>query len=269
MKYNKNLPPWWPDFYEHSAFFKALAPVAKVFTKFQCWPDICQWNQCIKPGLQTASGKPINFIEQTVTKPRRWQDYYEPFIFRTGQIPSRRENWHDFLNMLCWQLYPSTKALLNKLQTIDCQHQGERGQLAKRTPRQNQLAHFDENGVIVISKQPILKELIINHQWQQLFVEHRDSFNRDISVIIFGHGFYEKAFNPFIGMTGKAIIITNTDDNIDVDTVLCETLQGLPREGRQQLLTPLPILGIPGWWPENEAPDFYDNRDYFRPLSNS
>ena len=33
-----------------------------------------------------------------------------------------------------------------------------------------------------------------------------------------------------------------------------------PRE-----LQPLPVLGVPGWWPDNEAEGFYDNRDYFRP----
>jgi len=29
-------------------------------------------------------------------------------------------------------------------------------------------------------------------------------------------------------------------------------------------LYPLPMLGVPGWWPDNEQPEFYDNTDYFR-----
>jgi len=29
-------------------------------------------------------------------------------------------------------------------------------------------------------------------------------------------------------------------------------------------LSPLPVLGIPGWWSENEAPAFYDDTAYFR-----
>ena len=28
---------------------------------------------------------------------------------------------------------------------------------------------------------------------------------------------------------------------------------------------PLPVLGIPGWWPENEKEDFYDDAAVFRP----
>ena len=30
-------------------------------------------------------------------------------------------------------------------------------------------------------------------------------------------------------------------------------------------LAPLPVLGIPGWWPTNDAPAFYDDARYFRP----
>ena len=29
-------------------------------------------------------------------------------------------------------------------------------------------------------------------------------------------------------------------------------------------LSPLPILGIPGWWNGNEDPRFYENKSYFR-----
>ena len=29
---------------------------------------------------------------------------------------------------------------------------------------------------------------------------------------------------------------------------------------------PLPVLGVPGWWPGNDLPDFYDDKTVFRPL---
>ena len=28
---------------------------------------------------------------------------------------------------------------------------------------------------------------------------------------------------------------------------------------------PLPVLGVPGWWAPNEAPDFYEDVGVFRP----
>ena len=27
---------------------------------------------------------------------------------------------------------------------------------------------------------------------------------------------------------------------------------------------PMPVLGVPGWWPANEAPGFYDDEEVFR-----
>jgi len=31
----------------------------------------------------------------------------------------------------------------------------------------------------------------------------------------------------------------------------------------------LPVLGVPGWWAENERLDFYQNQQYFRPKQNN
>jgi hypothetical protein len=30
-------------------------------------------------------------------------------------------------------------------------------------------------------------------------------------------------------------------------------------------MAPLPVLGIPGWYPGNSRADFYDDADHFRP----
>ena len=35
---------------------------------------------------------------------------------------------------------------------------------------------------------------------------------------------------------------------------------------RQKPFTPLPVLGVPGWWPANEATGFYADAQVFRPL---
>ena len=34
---------------------------------------------------------------------------------------------------------------------------------------------------------------------------------------------------------------------------------------RGRELSPLPVLGVPGWWDGNEQEEFYDNTGYFRP----
>ena len=33
-------------------------------------------------------------------------------------------------------------------------------------------------------------------------------------------------------------------------------------------LVPLPLLGVPGWWPDNGNVAFYENARYFRPAPN-
>ena len=35
--------------------------------------------------------------------------------------------------------------------------------------------------------------------------------------------------------------------------------------GMTAAMTPLPVLGVPGWWPENENFSFYDDSFVFRP----
>lgn len=36
---------------------------------------------------------------------------------------------------------------------------------------------------------------------------------------------------------------------------------------RSKPFLPLPVLGIPGWWAENETAGFYDAAEVFRPSS--
>ena len=39
-----------------------------------------------------------------------------------------------------------------------------------------------------------------------------------------------------------------------------------PQPWAAKPFTPLPVLGVPGWWPANEAPGFYADAQVFRPL---
>jgi len=50
----------------------------------------------------------------------------------------------------------------------------------------------------------------------------------------------------------------------EVDRSIAERLRDPERFLAPQMLSPLPVLGVPGWWPENEREDFYDNERYFR-----
>jgi len=48
------------------------------------------------------------------------------------------------------------------------------------------------------------------------------------------------------------------------DHWLAQDLQ--PEKLAQKPFLPTPVLGIPGWWPENQNPAFYADAQVFRPL---
>ena len=88
---------------------------------------------------------------------------------------------------------------------------------------------------------------------------------------VFGHGLYEKALNPYVGMTGKGIIINvkaaffaqtllNQLQSIDsiLESFLLQTLTS------NSDLTPVPLLGYPGWIEDNNKEIYYENKKYFR-----
>ena len=51
------------------------------------------------------------------------------------------------------------------------------------------------------------------------------------------------------------------DELTDRDLALSLT----PARLSAKMFLPLPVLGVPGWWPANEEPSFYDDREVFRP----
>jgi hypothetical protein len=48
-----------------------------------------------------------------------------------------------------------------------------------------------------------------------------------------------------------------------LDERIAEMLLGDPPTSRD--FAPLPVLGVPGWWPANESMAFYDDASVFRP----
>jgi hypothetical protein len=49
----------------------------------------------------------------------------------------------------------------------------------------------------------------------------------------------------------------------ELDAALAEAFTADRLAGKP--FTPLPVLGVPGWWPENQNFSFYDDSLVFRP----
>lgn len=219
------------------------------------------WLQKTQPELINLNNQQIKFVEQALSFPN-FEDGYEQRIFLKGEVQTRY-NWHDFFNALTWMRFPEIKKLVNSLQYRDFVSQHKLGKTKQRTLIQNQLAHFDECGVIVLSSSLHLLDMIKHHQWHELFWQNRNLVLDQMRFKIFGHALYEKALNPYIGFTGKAVLI-HTDDFKNFDQQAAKYIQS-NLSNIKNIVAPLPILGIPGWWIDNINEQFYlGNTNYFR-----
>lgn len=265
--------PWDWQFYQRSALFNTLQPLCEQIVLPHTWPsltDYNQWLQQLTAIPQTQSGHDLRFVPQS-SSTESLNMPYEMQIYMTGNVPTRLENWHDFFNAMMWFIFPHIKAQLNAHQYQALQRRWPHDKF--RTMIENKLALFDENGVVVISDRPELLELIKSFQWHELFWQRRMEVMQHMRFYIIGHSLYEKALQPYIGMTGHAIL--SLADTAFFSQSLHEQLSQLDHRmalyladarevSNNDILSPLPILGIPGWYPANESEVFYFNQAYFR-----
>ena len=184
---------------------------------------------------------------------------YEAFIYSHKRIPTR-DNLHDFLNGLCWLRFPQTKSRLNFLQAQEITSQGVG---ATRGPLRDALTLFDEN-VLLLQSSDELWQALQDREWKKLFGELRDEW-QSAHIVIFGHALLEKLVTPYKSITAHVFRIASDADAKDdqaLDAWLANKLQ--PNFLATKPFLPLPVLGIPGWWPENEDASFYADTQVFR-----
>ena len=204
-----------------------------------------------------------------VGKPTCFEEQFEPRAFIRAEVLVRPQSWHDLFNALVWMTFPKTKALINARHFALLQAQIGR----QRTPAGDALTHFDEDGLVVISSSESLPALLREFRWKELFWDHRDAVRAQMRFALFGHAMYEKALKPFVGMTAKSVLLHVPGDILRLaDEAFIEEVDqrlagyvGDPRNlTRGRSLSPLPVLGVPGWWPQNESSEFYDDVSHFR-----
>jgi hypothetical protein len=189
---------------------------------------------------------------------------YEEFISASGCVPTR-ENLHDFFNALVWLAYPNVKRQLNALQAAEIQQSGlARGRLRDAT------TIFDENAALFVCSDPDVIAALRAHRWSELFIDRRAAFSDVCQIYLFGHALMEKLTNPYKAITAHTWIVevepvflrlSPQAQRIELDGIVSRQLaQGLTTSS----FTPLPVLGIPGWWPQQDAA-FYADQSVFRP----
>ncbi len=214
--------------------------------------------------LRNHRGLPVRFVPQAELPDGT---AYEEFIGATGCVPTR-DNLHDFFNGLVWQTFPLIKRQLNALQAAQI---AAAGVGKSRGPARDAATIFDENAaLLVVRASSAGRELVDElraHCWIAALFERRAAFGADAQVWLFGHALMEKLVQPYKSITAH-VLTWAVPESLGADLAAWDAwLAG--ELARQPLVpkpfTPLPVLGVPGWWPENEAPDFYADATVFRP----
>lgn len=265
---------WNPDFFGQSPAFAPLQAVARGLRGL-AWPGCDDFNRLLAariPPVVNTSGMPLRFVAQA-PRAAAFEDGYEPRIFLRGEVQFREHAWHDVFNALVWLTFPRIKAALNERQYRALERQRADG-VRNRGPAQDALTLLDESGVLVATSDLALGELLANHAWKDLFWRRRAAVAEHMRFYLFGHGLYAKMLHPFIGVTGRGMLCLVPADFMalplagqleHLDARVAARIGDPARELNVRELTPVPLLGIPGWCANNEQQRYYDNSAYFRP----
>lgn len=260
---------WNTDWLNRSGVFAPLRAAGSNLPQIG-WPDPETLNALADRAgrVVNAQGVRVRFVAQAA-KPKEFEQGFEQRAFLKGEVQMRPLDWHDLFNALVWMTFPTTKAVINARHYESLSD----AQSVNRAPVRDALTLFDEEGVVVLSSDAGLLELVRGFHWKELFWKRRDEVRERMRFMLFGHALYHKALDPFIGMTGKAVLLNVPADFLQLplnaqvaqaDRLLAACMWDRTHMSHGRELSPLPVLGVPGWWKENEQESFYDNTGYFR-----
>ena len=224
------------------------------------FPGPHQLSGLLPEDLTSHGGQPILFVPSGGIPGLP----YERHIYETGQVSTREESWHDLFNALVWCRLPQLKVAMNALhyQHLEEESGGRRGK------QRDALTLFDESGVIVTGSLAGVLEALAARDWQQAFVGCDEAWAGEIQVLVCGHAILEKFLDPYKALTAHAVYLHSSEpmtipeiDELLADALLSGELLSAPGD-----LSPLPLMGIPGWWPWGAQDDvFYADKGVFRP----
>lgn len=240
--------------------FAGLAQDAAIIDAFNA--------SAAQAGLRNAAGQVLRFVPQAALPDGR---AYEEFIGATGQVPTRA-NLHDFFNGLVWLTFPRIKRQLNALQAAQI---AVAGVGKSRGAARDGATIFDENAALLVlsddAEGRALAADLRAHRWHAALYERRALFGARAQVWLFGHALMEKLAAPRLAITAHTRVLFAPAGFFDagfevrrdwIDAQVAGALAAEPLTTGS--FTPLQVLGVPGWWPGQDAA-FYADTSVFRP----
>ncbi len=228
------------------------------------FPGTEDLNRLLPKGSANQRGLKIRFVDSDSVADQP----YEKHIFETGVVSTRGDNWHDLFNALVWCRLPRLKAAMNALhyRNLHLEREGRRGAL------RDALTLLDESGVILLSRRDMLLDALAARDWRTAFVDRREDWSQASRLIVCGHALLEKFLDPYKAITAHALLLRPGDLGLpdegipeqDLDDALSGGLLSECLLNSTADLSPLPLMGIPGWHEQQDAA-FYEDQSVFRP----
>lgn len=263
--------PWSPAALLQSPLFQPLHPILAHWEMID-FPGLPEFNaQLVSKQIKVKMGHPLCFVPQESGR-LGFESQYEPRCYLTGEVQTRADNWHDLFNALVWFTFPKAKAAVNQRHYTALRQASEPG-ASQRGKVRDMATLLDESGVIVVSANPELADMLYAFQWKELFWQHRRQSESAMGFFIFGHGLYEKCLQPYLGMTGQGLVLNVSAEFFNwalseqlsyLDDRVAEYLDDANHCQSTRELHPVPLLGVPGWDDDNNHAGYYDNAGYFR-----
>ena len=273
----KKSPEWNREALLHSPLFSPLHPLlADIRTVGM--PTLQDCNALLAAlALTVQNGMALRFVAQALGK-QPFATQYEPRCYLKGEVQMRENNWHDLFNALVWLTFPKTKGVLNARHYHALTNTTESSTNSGRGEVRDANTLLDESGVIVLYADTHagneLATLLRHFKWKKLFWQQREQVKSEMGFYIIGHGLYEKALQPYVGMTGQGLLLAVEPayfnwplkkQMVHLDSLLADHLASPEHCRSTRDLSPVPLLGVPGWAADNDDEMYYDNTTYFRP----
>ena len=130
-----------------------------------------------------------------------------------------------------------------------------------RGPARDGLTVFDENAAFFLGPD-VLWDALVAKDWQRLFLDLRAQWEQ-VQLVLFGHALLEKLVHPRKPITAHVYRTQAATKAIaDMDAWMAADLSAEKLAAKP--FAQLPVLGVPGWWPQNEDPAFYADTSVFR-----
>lgn len=256
-------------------------------------------------GLHSGSGAPLRFLSEAKAAPGALggavgnAGEYEQRVWDEGVVSCRTRGEgavHDLHNALVWLSLPATKAALNGIHVRELARtrasagarSGARNPAspARRSRVRDIATLLDESGVLWVSHCGGCDDALRARQWTRLFVDKRERLAQAVLALVVGHGLLHKLARPYKAITahclmldGEGIAFEGQGATLAAVDRLAAAALAIPGAGvvssdsidpadetpALPALYPLPVMGLPGWHPENIDPAFFYDTQVFRP----